>query len=76
MKDKIDYFVKKHNGNLVKDQELEFDNKFGGKSLICFYYENNILLSNAFHDYPNSSGKFRIRMNMLELEDHLNKYIK
>ena len=76
MKDKIDLFLEKYNGNLIKSQELEFDNMFGGKSLVYFYYKENALFANSFHDDPKNSGKVRIGMNMLELDEHLIKYLK
>ena len=76
MKDKIDLFLEKYNGNLIKSQELEFDNMFGGKSLVCFYYKENALFANSFHDDPKNSGKVLIGMNMLELDEYLIKYLK
>lgn len=76
MKEKIEYFLKKHKGILINSQSLEFDNKFGGKSLVCFYLIDKNLLCNSFHEDPKNSGRVRLNMNIAELEDHLEKYLK
>lgn len=76
MNEKINYFLNKYNGVYINDSEIEFDNKFGGKSIVYFYFKENILHANSMHDEPEKSGKFRSKMNMIDLEIHLDKYLK